>query len=350
MAGDTLRTGLVGYGASQQHGRRHGTYMRAAGLELAAVCDLDPNQLSAARDDFPGVGTFSELDAMLAREIDLVAIVTPNHTHPSLAMRCLEAGKHVVVDKPFCFTVAEADAMIELARRRGVMLSVFYNRRRDGNYLTIQRLVGEGAIGQVYEARFASASGRPHPVPWRNEKASSGGLLYYAYGPHAVDWILKLVPGRVEGVDAYYYSRRPGTGANEDHVRVLMRFQNGAIGDISISRLDLGPQPFWQIAGTEGTIVDSARGVLDGYGPPFPPIAPASGSLTLIQRRDGQPHRREVSYADSSWGSYYADVAAHLLRGGPPPVSLDDARRSTAVMEAAERSAASRKTEPVRDE
>jgi scyllo-inositol 2-dehydrogenase (NADP+) len=350
MAENALRTGLIGYGASQQHGRRHGTYMRAAGLELAAVCDLDPNQRSAAQADFPGVDTFAELDAMLARDIDLITIVTPNHTHPALAIRCLEAGKHVVVDKPFCFTVAQADAMIELARRRGVMLSVFYNRRRDGNYLTIQRLVGEGALGEVYEAKFASASARPHPVPWRNEKASSGGLLYYAYGPHAVDWILKLVPGRVEGVDAYYYSRRPGTGANEDHVRVLMRFQGGRVGDISISQLDLASQPFWQIAGTEGTIVDSARGVLDGYGAPFPPVAPAPGSLTLIQRRAGEMRRQELPYADSAWGRYYVDVAEHLLRAGPPPVSLDDARRSTAVMEAAERSAVTGKTELVEGE
>ena len=351
MTAQPIRCAIVGYGLVQTHGARHAAYIgQVPDLRLTAICDRNADRREAARADYPDVPVFASVDELLAEgAVDLVSIVTPNHTHVPLARQCLAAGKHVVVDKPLCFTLAEADDLFARARQADRLVTVFLNRRRDGNYLTIQRLVRDGTIGDVFEARFTHVWPRLHQIPWRNNKETSGGALYYAFGPHVVDWILKLVPGPVASVTAFYQKLIWPEITNEDHIRVLIRFASGAVGDITISNVQVASDYFWRISGTRGAILDTGTGALTGYRPPFPAVAPAPGTLRLLQQpqRAGEVGESEVPYDDSAWGLYYADVANHLLRGGPPPISEVDARRVVAVTEAAERSAISGTSEPV---
>ena len=110
-----IRCSVVGYGAYHNFGRAHGRWIDAVPeLQWVAVCDKDPSRLSAAREEFPTLDTYDELDDMLSRgDVDLVSIVTPHATHAPIALQCMAAGKHVVVDKAMCLTVAEATAMME---------------------------------------------------------------------------------------------------------------------------------------------------------------------------------------------------------------------------------------------
>ena len=185
---ETLSVALLGYGYA---GRTFHAplIVSVPGLRLTAVGSGNPAKVHV---DLPeaDVGTVEEV---LARPgIDVVVIATPNDTHVDLARRALEAGKHVVVDKPFTLTLAEARELALLAGRTGRQLSVFHNRRWDADFLTVQRLIAGGELGEIvhFEAHFDRY--RPEVRPRRRETSVPGGGLWYDLGPHLVDQALRL--------------------------------------------------------------------------------------------------------------------------------------------------------------
>lgn len=148
-------------------------------------------------------------------EIDLVSIVTPHFTHCPLTVAAFEAGKHVVVEKAMCLNVAEATAMVEAGCNAGKMLAVHHNRRHDGNYRLVEEIFARGTIGEVFHIEL-SAGGFGHPqLAWYTEKSKSGGGFFY-WGPHAVDWVLNLIPHRIVGVNGFFHKLVWHDITNED--------------------------------------------------------------------------------------------------------------------------------------
>ena len=345
-----IRCGLIGYSLGwEQHGRRHGTYINSTdGMKLGAVCDVNPEARSKARSDFPGVETYETPDDLLDDgDIDLVSVLTPHHLHFPLALGALEAGKHVVVEKPMCFTVEQADTLFEAADARGRTVNTFFNRRRDGNFLAIEEIVGSGEIGDLKEVRLVSESRGLHENHWRNVKSRSGGLLYNSLGAHAFDWVLRLLAGqRVPHVVGASIPA-PEPELNELHTRAWLQFDSGALADVTISRMSLTGQPLWQISGTGGTIIDTGKNATANYLYPFPVSAEAPGAFIVRKLGAGGVDERVVKYSDSAWGKYYSDLALHLAGDGPEPVTRRDSRRVVAVMEAVEKSAICGAPEPV---
>src|SRR5581483_3118790 len=146
---ETKRVAIIGYGAI---GFEHGTAIgNVAGLEYALVCDRSEERLAIAREAFPGIETCTDLE-QVARDpaIDVVIVSTPPNTHAAISMRMLRAGKHVVSEKPFCLTGAEADEMIALAQEQRLALTVYQCRRWDPDFLAIQRVLKEQIIGDVF--------------------------------------------------------------------------------------------------------------------------------------------------------------------------------------------------------
>lgn len=310
-------------------GKAHAGWMTAAGLHPVAVCELDPKRAAAAKVDFPAVRTFSEVGEMLTDGgVDLVTVITPHNTHAPLALQCLKAGKHVITEKPFCLTVAEATAMIDAAKANGVMLSTFHNRRWDGDYLAIRDVIDRGIIGEVFHVE-ASGGGWGHPGHWwRSDKKISGGA-FYDWGAHFVDWVLGIVPGPMKNVTGFFHKRVWDDITNEDHTQATIRFASGAYADVQISTIARAPKPRWRILGTKGGILDEG------------------GSLQVFGDMAGITGRAEVPYQKTNWQAYYDNVAAHLLRGEPLAVTPESARRVIAVIETAEKSAKSGVSEPV---
>lgn len=148
-----VRAGLIGFGLGGY--AFHAPMIRGVhGMELACVLERHTNNAKAR---YPEVRTARDLDEMLAdNSINLVVVTTPNDTHYSYAKACLEAGRHVVVDKPMTPTMAEAEELVELAAKRNLLISVYQDRRWDGAYLTVKKLIDSGALGKVveYESRF----------------------------------------------------------------------------------------------------------------------------------------------------------------------------------------------------
>lgn len=186
---DAIRVGLVGYGYASK--TFHAPLISGtSGLALTMVSSSDAAKVHA---DWPGVKVVSAASELLDDpEIDLVVIATPNDTHFPLAKAALEAGKHVVVDKPFTVTLSQARELESLAKHCGRVLSVFHNRRWDSDFLTVRTLINEGQLGEVcyFESHFDRF--RPQVRQRWREQAGPGSGIWYDLGPHLLDQAVAL--------------------------------------------------------------------------------------------------------------------------------------------------------------
>ncbi len=323
----TIRGAVIGYGAAFNMGRAHAGWMNAAGFQTVAACDIDPPRMVAAAEDYPGIRTYPCVEKLLKDdEVDLCVVVLPHNIHAEIAIQCLKAGKHVITEKPMCTSVAQADAMIEAAQKAKKMLSVFHNRRHDGDYLAIKEVIDQGLIGDVFHVE-AYGAGYGHPGTWwRADKEISGGAMF-DWGAHFVDWILNLVPSEVVGVDGFFQKRVWTDVTNEDHCKAVIRFKNGCAAELELGNLAAAGKPRWRILGTKGAIVDSNRD-------PFTVKVEHAGRIATL----------EVPYKRTDWQIYYNGIAAHLLQGAELDVKPEEGRRIISVLEAAEKSAKTGKT------
>jgi len=216
---DTLRVGLVGYGFASK--TFHSPLISGTpGLELAVVSSSDASKVHA---DWPNVTVVDSAEKIFSDPtIDLVVIPTPNTTHFPLAQQALEAGKHVIVDKPFTVTLGEARSLNVLAQEKGKVLSVFHNRRWDSDFLTVKTLINEGTLGDV--VYFESHYDRFKPqvqARWReNDELGSG--IWYDLGSHLLDQALVLF-GMPDTLQADLAVVRPG-GKAVDYFNTVLTY------------------------------------------------------------------------------------------------------------------------------
>ena len=242
--------------------------------------------------------------------------------------------------KSMSVTVAEADRMISAADNAKRTLAVFHNRRHDGNVRAIRKVIQSGAIGDVFHIELSECAYRSPPDEWRSRKEISGGL-FYDWGSHAIDWVLHVVPGKVVQVTGFAHKLVWRNVSNEDQVQAIIRFENGTIADITRSNIAYAPKPLWRILGTAGAITDTGADAIKGYihelnGPP-------GGSFKMVTSAG----EVAVKYMESDWAAYYVELADHLNGRGPVPVSAHDGRRVIAIIEAAQRSASTGRSESV---
>jgi len=321
-----VRCGLLGYGPAFNMGKGHASWINdTPGMVTVAMCDASPARVEAAKSELPDLcGYFTDLTEMLRMEdLDLVVNILPHNLHYPTTIQCLEAGKHVVLEKPFCITVEQANSMITLARQQGLMLSLFHNRRWDGDYLTIRDVIDRGLIGEVFHIECGQA-GYNHPgFWWRSDKEVSGGVMY-DWGAHFLDWILNMVPSPITQVMGNFQKRVWHAVSNEDFGQAYIRFANGVTADYITSSISASSRPKWRINGTLGAIEQNW------------------GDLTLTTYANGIRQESTVKVTLPGYGSveYYRNVADHLLLGEELSVKPEQARRVIGVIEAAMASSA----------
>ena len=335
--GKDVRVGILGYGAI---GHEHNEAISAVpGLTLAAVCDKSPARIDAARSLAPDVASFTDGEDMLeGDDIDLVIVSTPPSSHAEWALRAIATGKHVVVEKPFCLTTAEADEMVAAAGATDRLLAVYQNRRWDSDYLTLKRLLRSGAIGEVfhYESFVGSFA---HPCNyWHSDEDVSGGAIY-DWGSHYLDWVLDLFPQEVESVTGTAHKRLWHDVTNADHSRVGLRFVDGVEADFIHSDLAAAMKPKWYVLGTAGAIVGHWRheSVVQrnsvGNLVEDPLAASESPASLSLHAPDGSV--TSVAIAPAPRQPFHRELAERLLTGVPMSVTAQGSRRNIAVMEAA---------------
>lgn len=336
-----LGVGLLAFGAiGAEHARAVAALPQ---LDLRLVCDRAESRLDAASRDFPKVRTSTDAQALLDDPtVDVVVVSTPPDTHADWAVRCLEAGKHVVVEKPFALTGEEADRVLEAARRTGRTAVVYQNRRFDPDFRTVLDVVRSGAIGEVFHIEtFIGGYGHPCNY-WHSDEAVSGGAVY-DWGSHVIDQLLALHPQRIDHVTALEHKRRWHDVTNADHTSLTLRFTDGVEASFVHSDLAAALKPRWYLLGTEGALSStwrrttvtrrSAIGTLDEDvlavtdAPPQVLRFAPDGSETTLALMPAPPH------------AFHAELVDELCTGWPMQVRAEQSRRVVAVMEAARASA-----------
>ena len=338
MNNTNLRVALAGYGVAGAH--FHAPLIDATrGLALEAVVTRDPERAAHARARHPDVHVAESVDEALATAPDVLVVATPNRFHAEAALAAIAAGVAVVVDKPLAVTAAQARDAVEAARAAGVPLTVFHNRRWDGDFLTVRRLRDDGDLGDIlrFESRFERW--RPEPKPgWREtaDPAAGGGVLL-DLGPHLVDQALQLFGPPVR-VHAEVTTRRAGAHTDDDAFLAL-EHAGGAISHLWMSAVAAAPGPRFRVLGSRAAYLkqgldgqeDALRAGVDPAAPDWGQEPPdAWGRLQA-----GADHR-PVPTEPGAYPRFYALLREALAGAGPLPVDPADAVTGLELLENAE--------------
>jgi scyllo-inositol 2-dehydrogenase (NADP+) len=291
-----------------------------------------------------GVKTFAHVEGALADpQVDVIVLATPNDLHASQAIAALQAGKHVVTDKPMCLNVAEADAMIAASRQSGRLLSVFQNRRWDGDFLTIGAILEQDLIGEPFLIETAWLQARP-PRGWSSERDRGGGK-FLDLGAHLIDQAVALIASPVTRVYARFHS---GIWPNdvEDHAHCIVSFASGV--DVHVTTSSVAPMQArrWHLLGRKGALVK------EGFDPQEQAlvagdIGTASEDPKYYARVysavTGRPTETVaetvVPTLPGRWQAFYDNLAEVLQNDAVLAVSPESSRVVMAVIEAAQQSA-----------
>lgn len=320
-----IRCGVIGYGGAFNMGHLHLSSMRKnRGMEVAAVCELDAARRQVAAADWPDAKVYDRVETMLEEgAVDLVTIITPHNTHAPLAVQCLEAGVHVVCEKPMAITSAEVKRMMKAAAANKVVLSTFHNRRWDGDFVALRDLVNkEKWIGRVFRIEAGFSGYGPQGDWWRADRKISGGAIY-DWGAHFTDWILNIARGEIDWVSGYQVKNPAWKRyTNEDHSEYTLRFKNGCMAHLTISNLAMSGRPRWRLLGENGSIED------------------IGGKFLVKSQVNGRQVSTEVAFPKSDWDAYYANLYRHLRGRAKLVITPESAARVIGVLEAANLSAA----------
>lgn len=332
-----LNVGLVGFGFAGKV--FHAPVIRATtGLRLTTIV-----QRHGAPDPlYKDVEFVRSVDELLTRPIDLVVVATPNTSHHPIAKQCLMAGRHVVVDKPFTTTLAEAEDLVRVAKqqRGGRIVSVYQDRRYTGDFATVQKVVSEGVVGRVviYESHFDRFRPERKPNAWREENLPGSGV-WFDLGPHLFDQALLLF-GIPDAIGADIRIERPEAIVDDAFDVTLYYPHTRALLRSSMMAPPLGPT--WIVHGTKGSFIkygmDPQEAALKAGRTPTEPdwdVEPPVlyGKLTTPDGTKVVPTLR------SSFARYYENVRDVILGTAQlavtPEWSLDVMRGLILAMESA---------------
>jgi scyllo-inositol 2-dehydrogenase (NADP+) len=339
---ESISVGLVGYGLGGSI--FHAPLIRGvAGLELAAVMT---SQRERVERDLPGVAVVGSMEELLQdQSLELIVVASPSNTHFQVARAALQAGKNVVIDKPFAGTVQEAQFLMDLAADRRLFLSVYQNRRWDGDFLTVKRLIQDGLLGEIfhYEAHFDRFR-LDIRTGWRETGGRESGILY-DLGAHLIDQAVHLF-GLPQAVTADVFAQRHGAAAPDYFHLVLNYGRMRAI--LHGATVVKQPGPHFAVHGDQGSFVkygmDPQEDALkagkrpgdSGWGTDDPALygefTPVVGLKSAVQTAVG------------GYENYYKLVAQAMLHQGANPVDPAGARDGLIVIEAARRSSLERRT------
>jgi len=342
-----IDVGVIGFGLA---GRAfHAQVIRATpGLRLAAILQRNGNE---ATEKYPDVRVVRSVEGLLdIRDIRLVVIATPNDTHASITRQCLEAGRDVVVDKPFATTLKEAAELVELARKCGRLITVYQNRRYDGDFQTIRRIVADGTLGRIvrFETNYDRFRPDLKPGAWRERVGSGSGILF-DLAPHLIDHALVLF-GLPEAVTADVRVERT-VAVVDDAFDVMLHYPTGVRAVLRSTMLAAAPRPRFVLHGTSGSFfkrtfdpqeINLRRGYIPESGPWGAEPQEDWGVLTTME--NDVVTKRSVPSSTCDYRDYYANLRDAILGRAAPTVTPEYALDVMRVLEMAQESSRKRCT------
>ena len=344
-----IKVGLVGFGLA---GRSfHAPVIRAVpGLQLAAIVQRSGTE---AAEKYPDVRIARSLEELLAiAEIRLVVIATPNDTHYAFARECLEADRDVVVDKPFTTTLEDAISLTQIAKNTGRLLTVYQNRRYDGDFQAIRKLVADGTLGRIVRFETSYDRYRPQlkPGAWRETQRPGSGILF-DIAPHLIDHALVLF-GLPEAVTADVRTERENAVA-DDAFDITLHYAGGMRAVLRSSILASAPRPRFVVFGTQGSFVKQSFDLQElNLRRGFIPTDTAWGaepeeSWGVLTIPAGESfEQRRIPSVSSDYRDFYANVRDAILGRAELAVTPEWSLNIMRLLEMARTSSQERRTIP----
>jgi predicted dehydrogenase len=343
-----VRTGLIGFGLAGQ--AFHAPIIQGVeGMELACILE---RRGSLAQQHYPQVRVARNLDELLSdKTIRLCVVATPNDSHFDLAKACMLAGRDVVVDKPFAPAWKECQELARLAAEHGRVLTVYQNRRFDGDFKSVVKLVRDGTLGRVaeFESRFDRFRLEPKPGVWREREDHPGSGVLFDLGPHLIDQALVLF-GEPQTITAKAFCQRENSQVDDSfdvcleypHLRAMLRARIIAFA----------PGPHFLLHGTKGSFLKygmdpQEERLRSGKIPPGKDwgvdwgeeAEDLGGTLSLVDH----PSRR-IKSARGDYRGFYANVRDAIEKGTPLNVTVEQALRTMRALLLARKSSRERRT------
>jgi predicted dehydrogenase len=346
MAQDKIVTGIASFGMSGKV--FHAPLLtNHEGFYLKTIVERSRDD---ARQWYPDIQVTKSFDDLLRDpEIDLVVVNTPDHTHAELTHKALMAGKHVVVEKPFALHAGECEDLLNLATRKNKVLSVFQNRRWDGDFLTVQKVIKNEMLGKLveYEAHFDRFRNYIQPNTWKEDSSSGTGTLYNL-GSHLIDQALVLF-GMPESVWADIRILRPD-GMVDDFFEIVMHYSEIRVA-LKASYLVREPGPRYSLHGTNGSFlkygIDPQEEALkQGTSPTGPDWGKDTPEMwgTLNADKGGLHYVGKLETIPGNYMAYYNSIFEAIVNGKELQVKPEEAVNVINVIEAALESSKHKRT------
>jgi len=328
-----IKTGLAAFGLSGQV--FHAPFIEAhPDFELTAVVERSRKK---AAETYPHIRSVASFDELLREDIELVVVDTPDTTHHALCRAALEAGKHVVVEKPFVTTRREAEELVELAERKGLLLIVYQNRRWDGDFMTVRKIMESGALGRIVEFQSSFQRYRPQIAPsvWKETPAGARVGITYNLCSHLCDQAIVLF-GKPEGVWATLASQRDGSRI-DDYSFIELMYPDVKVS-LRAGMLIREEGPRFAVHGTKGSYVkyglDPQENALRHEG-----ATPSAGVWCREdEERWGVLHtdegRQRYPTVAGNYMGFYDGVYASIRANASPLVSHREMLTDIAILEA----------------
>ena len=340
--------GIIGFGTE---GVWHAHQIEISDFfELAGVSDIAESRKLLAQEK--GIRFYNSNKALLADpQIDVVIIATPNNSHNELSIEALEAGKHVICEKPAAGNCAEFEEMIEVARKHDRVLSVYQNRRWDGDYLTVRRIFESGRIGEISRIESRIHGSRGIPKTWMRENRYEGGVLW-DWGAHVIDQILALKPGKKVSYVSATMSHMTDADV-EDGFTAMLIFEDGVESIVEVSTNNLIPLPRWYLTGKKGSamIKDFRSGaelatlVEEETEEVLAARIGTGMTKMMVPRRAEEVHKSAMPVVEElGTYDYYCNIAEVIAGKSEPFVKLSESLRVLRLMEAVKKAAIAHET------
>lgn len=350
MSGQPLRVLVAGYGFAGG-GIHHPLIRTVDDLTVTGIVTGDADRCRLALERDPSVAVYETAEeALTADRFDVVVIATPNDTHADLALRAIEYGAAIVVDKPLAPTTDAATLLVEAAEKSGVPLTVFHNRRWDGDLLTVARLLARGDLGELLRVTSRFDRWQPSMTSnWRNTAPEQGGGILLDLASHLVDQVVQLL-GPVVEVYAEVNVRQPGL-ASEDEAFLSLLHVQGRRSHLFTSALEGNPALRFHVSGSAGAYVKHGFDIQEEHLLAGLPVEPGHSGREPRERW-GQIHRgKSVEIVDTAvgdWTEFYRRLVRSLRHGQALPVDPHEALHVMAVLDAARTSARQRQVVSVK--
>lgn len=328
--------GLIGFGGM---GKWHTEILEnVPEIELAGIYDIKEEKRKLAEE--AGFHTYETEEAMLADEsIDVILVATPNDTHRPIALRAMEAGKNIIVEKPATLSLKELTELEDMAGKTGQFLTVHQNRRWDEDLLTVREILKDQTMGEIFRIESRVHGSRGIPGDWRKEKAHGGGMVL-DWGVHLFDQIFRLTGER--RLKTVYATLTNVTNQEvDDGFTAVLRFEGGLEVLVEVGTNNFISLPRWYVLGENGSAVvedwDLSGKIVKAFSEEEKEIVPvrtAAGlTKTMAPRREDTIRVEELPRVPGDIADFHRNVAAVLLRGEEPAVKLPEVKRVMRLME-----------------